>query len=237
MAEVEKLTPVTSGSIEWSRQYSFNRPSFVYSRKQSKAVNSESFSPLSYAKRFSVMGQQVIRSFVPILFDVRCPAAIAWFIVAVVVGIAINGVSRAWTIAHVGYEILKFHPRLTNRNPTSAVEMPALGARVCASLNNRVPCLIFRSSTQSVLRGRAIALCRNFGVSATATRRKMASKISGRYYSHLSTLAQAVPVVVVPASSGVGHYSPPIELPISEVMKPFVGRNFSDHRFVSLQAV
>lgn len=54
------------------------------------------------------------------LFKWRCPAAVAWFVVAAVVD-AVNGVSPTGSFSHVSEEVCKISPAFTNRNSATSI--------------------------------------------------------------------------------------------------------------------
>lgn len=73
----------------------------------------------------------------------RCgPAAVAWLVITIVVH-PVNGVQRRWPMAHIGKEIFKSQPTVTNFDSSPAIVFPMIAMRVSATSQHSGPYHIF----------------------------------------------------------------------------------------------
>lgn len=104
-------------------------------------VNCKFSSPFGDRLRFPIMGQGHIVSFVlSLCYSVR-PLTITWKVAFVIV-FAINLMESRWTFSHVGKEIRKAAPPLTNGDSSTAVVFPACGVWISAPLYHAGPHII-----------------------------------------------------------------------------------------------
>lgn len=82
-------------------------PAFCEPHADCTSTDAGKLSPHTQWVRRSVMGNHVVFSGISSLLKSRCPAAIARFIVAVIVGVSVQGVSAGWARPHVGQEVLE----------------------------------------------------------------------------------------------------------------------------------
>lgn len=87
------------------------------------------------------------------LFRSRCPSAIAWLIVAIVVRPAVNACPRR-AVTHVGVEILKvIQPARADLDSPAAVKAIVVSIGIRASLNHGLPRDIHTTLVQAVFPG------------------------------------------------------------------------------------
>lgn len=86
--------------------------------------------------------QFVICAAIVCLFLPGGPAAISWFIVTIVVRIAIK-TSSSSTLPHVGKESFKLEPPSAHANTTASIVFPSWITTIRASLNHLSPRLVF----------------------------------------------------------------------------------------------
>jgi hypothetical protein len=79
------------------------------------------------------------------------PSHIAGFVVAVVVGVAVQGMTVTWPRPHINEEVTEVKPTLADRNATPTIVLKMNGVAVKASLFHSVPDSVLRSADQSVL--------------------------------------------------------------------------------------
>lgn len=72
------------------------------------------------------------------LFLTRCPAAVAQFVIAIVV-VALNAILTKRALAHVGKKVSEFLPSVTQCNSTPSISMEMDGLRVGTALHHRKP--------------------------------------------------------------------------------------------------
>ena len=78
------------------------------------------------------------------LFLRHCPAHVPWFVVAVVIRKAIDGVLRRWAAAHVAQKCReRVQPLLTDTNPAATVSVKAPIVRIQAAVFHLLPRYIF----------------------------------------------------------------------------------------------
>ncbi len=75
------------------------------------------------------------------LLKVRCPSAVSWFVVAVLVRVPVNCFAR-WSLAHIGKEVCKFIPPGADRNSPTAIMLKTESLWIRAALNHSRPCLV-----------------------------------------------------------------------------------------------
>lgn len=102
-----------------------------------------SFCPFGYGKADSFVFNNDIRRFISALLNSGRPAAIIDIVVSIIVD-SIKLVLGRWTFAHVGKEVIKQHPAITNgdASPPIAVIHPRSGVQ--ASGLHRSPNVVLR---------------------------------------------------------------------------------------------
>lgn len=90
-----------------------------------------------------------LTSFVASLFKRRCPPAVAWFIITIVVD-SVNRVCRAGFFAHVFIKMQKGMPAFTYLDSTSTVPSITSVVGVMASLQHLAPGFVYSSFRHSV---------------------------------------------------------------------------------------
>ena len=103
--------------------------------------------PFGYCQGFVVVGKKHIVAPVSGLLNVSCPPNIARFVVAVLVWVAIQGVTVAWGTANVRQESLKgFAPFITDDDSSIPMIFCRPASGVIAAVDHRCPCFIFMRS-------------------------------------------------------------------------------------------
>lgn len=101
------------------------------------------------------------------LLRARCPAAIAWFVVAMLIRPAIWRVLRSWSPSHIGQKGRKrLAPTITDRDATTTVVSKIFPVWVVAALHHIRPLVILRQMTQAVHLDVALGIS---GISDVAT--------------------------------------------------------------------
>lgn len=166
------------------REYLFERPSLGESRSESAMRNTEPARPISEAVSFAVVGEESRLSSVLSLFQLRCPAAVVLFVVA----IAIFPVDRSlckWLRSHILKEVDKrIEPPLADCDPATAVVVIFAIASVVASSLHLLPGRVFgRLAHASRVCTMAAA-----GLGSSAAFTQVATSHSGRVAALASTL-------------------------------------------------
>lgn len=196
------------------------------STKNCVLMNSETLGPFCHTQRYAIVRNHSVGSLVSVLFRFCSPAAVAWLVISVVVGIAINGVLVRWASAHVCEEVLeRVQPAVADRNSSSAVIAKLLGGTAATSLDKAYPGIVFWRSEGSACSVSAlfvgsvggISSCGHLGVVTPTTPRQVSGKISSVNNCDNSTIAAAFPAVVVSDFSSVADHLPAIELLCGEV--------------------
>ena len=131
-------------------QSSFDRPSGLNTLAQIADIYPGDLRPLGYIHCLPLVGYQGVRSAVIALLCNRCPAAVVWLIVTVVID-AVKRVLLARARPHVFVESLeRITPTMTNLDTAAAVVGIVLITRPGASLDHRVPGLVFWRVPHSV---------------------------------------------------------------------------------------
>lgn len=97
--------------------------------------------PRCCAERLPMPRYHQIAASVSALFFRSCPPAVFWLVVAIVVWITVYGLAFR-TVAHVGKEVCKNKPAITNTNTSAAVATVATVAFVVAAASHPDPCLV-----------------------------------------------------------------------------------------------
>lgn len=112
-------------------------PSSVESGKDCVVSKTNPFCPLTSSKRFPVVGNPLVHSFVDTLFLIASPFAVFWRVSFGVVD-SFNGTSfRPWT--HIRNKVLNVIPSFADRYSSTPVIAPPLAFRVFASLMHGSP--------------------------------------------------------------------------------------------------
>jgi len=99
------------------------------------------------------------------------PAAVIWFVVAIVIA-AVNGEAFFVTLAHIGDEVANIVPTVADGNTTTAVAWIFLVGWICASINHALPNRIERITPSAMF-------CYPFFVKASATLRLAITEVIG----------------------------------------------------------
>ena len=130
------------------------------------------------------------RSLVSALLALGCPSAIARLVVTVVVNAVYRVLSR-WPRPHVGQEVLKLLPALTDSNAAPAVVRVLVAFGVVAALTHSVPGVVFVGIVAAML---GFVLNSNFALETSATARVANAQVPSIYDSSLAAVALAKPV-------------------------------------------
>lgn len=162
---------------------------------------------------FSPPGDSPVRSCVARLFDPSGPAA-AWScaallaiiaVTAIVIAVVINPVDAVlgrWPPAHVfnkGSDGLL--PSLAYSNTSPSIAVVIFRFWFMAPKDHVMPDIVFRMVPLTVFFGVSIPLCRHFFGSTAATLRSAACQTSGEDRAFFSTVANAIPIIVLLALS------------------------------------
>ncbi len=190
-------------NTNWSCQGTFNGPSVAKPTAKYPAAYAGSIGPFWQWESLAVIGQHPIVSFVFALLN-RCrPSAVAGCVSRIIVD-AVNRVLRAWTLSHIVIERLKgLSPSLTDRDATTPVLVIALGFVVFASKDHCVPNAILWRFGQTVSNVGSLL----FSQEASAACNLQSNQIARTNGSRLSARAIAIPVVMLPAFSGIRNNS------------------------------
>lgn len=147
--------------------------------------NSGAKRPVSNAHSFAVKIYKLVASLVAKLLSSCRPTNIPRLVVAVIVGIAVDAVLGAWTMANVCNEVLELQPALAHGYSSAAVIVPRSIIRVRASLDDRVPDVELRDVPTPA--GVAVLdplLCSKFVANTSARLAFSGYEKSFRYRSH-----------------------------------------------------
>lgn len=149
------------------------------------------FRPVGNAESFAEVGKPMVATEIAKLLHASCPAAIAWFVISVVV-FAVNAVLGRRTIPHVGIEVGKrVPPSPANANAATAVPPKGFVGLTVAAINHVCPRPVFGRISESM---RSMQAARDLGrpVAAAACCVPRA-KVMRRNGCFLSAFAQAKP--------------------------------------------
>lgn len=105
----------------------------LYPHFYAAARDAEFARPFCQCSSYSLVGNQMIVSFVVSLLKAISPPAIIWRIVSIIVN-ALNRMTRRWSLPHVGVKILEgIDPAVAHGYTTTAVSWICRNVRVCTS--------------------------------------------------------------------------------------------------------
>jgi hypothetical protein len=146
-------------------QSSFDTPAFTQSLTQGAVLYTERFRPFNQRHCSSIERNNGIAAAISVLFLNCSPTAIAWLIVAIIVGIAIERMAARRASSHVRQEVFEAEPIFAHANASTAIPPKFWMRWIQASFLHRGPSLIGRCfSSQS---GMAM-LCLSYAISAMA---------------------------------------------------------------------
>lgn len=116
-------------------------PASVQSCLHKGAPHTEMVAQLRQASGNAMNGENAIRSLIPVLFLVGRPSAVSVFIVAVVVGVTINGEPRR-TSPHIGQKISELSPSVADGDAAPAVIKVGVVVRVATSVYHAKPRIV-----------------------------------------------------------------------------------------------
>lgn len=121
------------------------RPTFFNALLERSVANSRARGPFDHRKHLIAEPQEVIRPSVATLLCCRCPSHVARLVVAVIVGVTINGMLWAWSRPDVGQERRKIvSPLVADRNAAPSVVSIAGESLIEASVKHALPSTEFR---------------------------------------------------------------------------------------------
>ena len=162
--------------------------------RQDNAVFEASY-PGPFSKRCDapVVGNQAVVPLVVGLLNARCPAAIIWTIVAIVI-FAVNLVLWRWSFAHVSKKIRKrLTPTLAHFNAATSVIFVLAIAFVVTAIQHIGPQVEFRGRSLAVLE---VSSCARFASQASTTFLRTTGQPASNSFCLLSAIALAQPVPV-----------------------------------------
>lgn len=181
--------------------------------------------PFGKTEGFAIMGESMIVPFVPSLFLVRCPTAIAWLIIPVVVDPVDVVVTRGLG-AHIGEEFIeRIHPLFADLDSPSPVQMVADVIPVGASGSDAEPCPIFRGMMEPP--SPELHPC-PLEMTTMASPRSVRSQVATTDLGYRSARTFAPPIGKRLPLSGVSKHDPFLKLPVGEVDKPRISRNWME---------
>lgn len=125
-------------------QYSLSRPTFPGAVSQDVVRHPCLFGPVAHRKRSALECYESRSPRVPVLLASCCPSAIAWFVIAVIVWVAIKTVVFTWALAHISQECLKrIGPSSANLDASSAIAGVPWIFRIGTSRLHAQPSVIF----------------------------------------------------------------------------------------------
>ena len=166
-------------------------PSAIQSALQGICRNANTLGPVLDVHGDSINSQHGRINPIAVLFGVSGPSAIAGFVVAFVVWVAINAVLFAWPRSHVREERLKgVFPSVAHRNSTTAIPFEHFAASIEASVFHFLPDFILRPVRHSVRRiaGSSTKAHAAAGLAVSAT------QITTLNYRGRSTFTAAQPI-------------------------------------------
>jgi hypothetical protein len=98
----------------------------------------------------------VPQSMIVRLYLGRCPAAVAWLVIAIVI-YSVYAQSR-WAWPHIGQKVLELSPALANFNSPSTIARPLFSLGIFAPKAHRVPNTIFRRMARIAMFQRSFSL-------------------------------------------------------------------------------
>ena len=132
----------------------------------------------------------------------RCPAAVVWRVIAIVVD-AIKAMAARRTSAHIGEEILEtLHPAVADHDPASAVTVPVLIGRQSTSLSHAPPCTVFRRRITARLAMRGEFFSGLVAPKTPATDRILTAEVRPQHGRLVATITSAEPYGLAPVSVG-----------------------------------
>ena len=135
------------------------------------------------------MSQPRVASRVPALLGHRGPTAVAWLIVAIVVGVSVDGMARR-PGAHVGKKVLEQIPSSANANPSPAVVLEAFQVGVRAAGPHLTPGHVLDRLREPMPSGQILG---SFSAKATARGDAPAAKVASIYRRRLAAFTAADP--------------------------------------------
>jgi hypothetical protein len=116
-------------------------PSVFQSKVESDRVYADSLCPLCQGQPLAAELNESARPPVVVLFLLRCPAAVARFVIAVIVD-AVKGVLRGRARTHVGQEVFKGRPPLTDFDTPASVVVEEFTGRFFAPPSDVLPATV-----------------------------------------------------------------------------------------------
>ena len=189
-------------------QRAFYWPSEIKARLQRLIGQPDQGCPFTNSTRLSTERQIVVAARIVVLFCACRPAAIARFVVAVVVRVAINGMRFGWARTHVSIESREvLAPCSTNCDTPRSVLLKRVAGRIVTASFHGLPNPVLRRLRFIVRPCRRRQLTRQ---TSTASRSASAQR-RPCYDGRVSAVASAYPCpLIVLNDVTLGHYQPPI---------------------------
>lgn len=164
---------------------------FVESLGNCTKWQSQIVAPLSCRLRFSSECQESVGSHIARLLFLGRPAAVGWFVIAILIGVAIQGMPPSWALPHVSEKVNKAirpTPPLAHANASASVIRVLFAVLIVAPVNCPTPCEILRRVFEAMLECRL-----QLSSVAAATRAVFAIKAAGRMHRSIAAPALTQP--------------------------------------------
>lgn len=135
-----------SALSDWFCQSPFGRPAQSESSFQRIVRNQEQFGPLYQRPRLTVVRLKMSRATISRLLSPRCPNAIAWLIITVIIH-SFKRVFRGRFVSHVFQKAYECQPTFTNANTSSAIMAIGRILWIPAPTKHTGPRVVSRSAT------------------------------------------------------------------------------------------
>lgn len=182
---------------------------------QGASLQADAARPLAQRVALAVVRQDAIRPLIVALLQLRRPAHVARFVVAVVID-AVERVAERWTRADIGVENFeRIAPALAHADAASAVGLIGWIIRIVAALSHAAPCRVFGSGPASTharrLSVREVERATNLGGSTAARRAPTAGYVRNADDSHGTAVASTLRVVVTAPLRLMRYHSPSVK--------------------------
>lgn len=167
-------------------------PSALSARCDCDSAEAGEIGPFGRRSRLSVKGQQYIGSQISALLTLCSPANISWLVVAILVGITVEGMARRRPCANVCQKVEKrLFPPIADGNSPATIVCEAFKIGIGAAGNHVPPCLVLRGSCVAVS---CASLNGPFALETSATRCVPTHKLSTDSESLSSAFANTIPL-------------------------------------------
>lgn len=123
--------------LDWRQESLINRPSVFQADINGIPFQPGFLAPCRKWLRSTVVCHETVETRIPALLRSRCPLAISWFIVSVIIDTL--KAFTLWAFSHISKEILKCIPRFADSYPAINVVLVSVGFWISAPLAHSQP--------------------------------------------------------------------------------------------------